>query len=99
MGIELHYATELTIQPIRGFENGGHHFPAVESPLTAVDEPPANVPSSPHYHSSGVITAHIAFEPNHCRLSAGRLPRSAGSWLYCMCMKAMPHPQAIIPFL
>ena len=48
--IELHYTAQLTIQSVRGFENGGHHFPAAESALPAVIEPPAIVPSSPHYH-------------------------------------------------
>ena len=36
--------------PVRGFKNGSHHFPSVESALPAVDEPPADVPSSPHYY-------------------------------------------------
>ena len=44
----------LTIQPVRGFENGSHHFPAAESALLAVD-----VPFSPHYNYFCVV-AHIA---------------------------------------
>ena len=43
MGIELHYAAQLTVQSVRGFENGGHHFPAAKSALPAVDEPPAGI--------------------------------------------------------
>ena len=34
--IELHYTAQLTIQPVRGFVNGSHHFPAAESPLNMV---------------------------------------------------------------
>ena len=49
-GSKLHYAVQLTIQPVLGFENGNHHFPAAKSALPAVDEPPTNVPSSPRYH-------------------------------------------------
>ena len=33
MGIELHYIAQLTVQPVRGFENSGHYFPAAESAL------------------------------------------------------------------
>ena len=33
---------QITVQPVRVFENGGHHFPAAESALPAVDEPPAH---------------------------------------------------------
>ena len=47
MEIEL---LSLTVQPIRGFEYGDHHFSAAESALPAVDEPPTDVPSSPRYH-------------------------------------------------
>ena len=36
-GIELHH--QLTVQSVRGFVNGGHHFPAAESGLPVVDEP------------------------------------------------------------
>ena len=50
MGIELHYTAQLDCSVSRGFENGGHHFPAAESALPAVDEPPTNVPSSLRYH-------------------------------------------------
>ena len=39
VGIELNYAAQLTAQSVRGFENCGHHFPAAESALPAVDEP------------------------------------------------------------
>ena len=58
-GIELHYTARLTVQPVRGFENGGHHFSAAESSLPAVSEPPASVPSSPHYHYFRA-NAHVA---------------------------------------
>ena len=34
--IELHYAAQLTVWPVRGFENGDHHFPAAESALLVV---------------------------------------------------------------
>ena len=54
-GIELHYA----IQSVRGFENSGHHFPAAESALPTVDEPPADVPSSPRYYYF-CVAAHVA---------------------------------------
>ena len=59
MGIELHYAAQLTVQLVQGFENGGHHFPAAESALPTVDKPPADVPSSPRYHCF-CVTAHVA---------------------------------------
>ena len=59
-GIELHYAAQLTVQSVRGFENGGHYFPAAESALPAVDEPPADVPSSPLYRCFWVAV-HVAF--------------------------------------
>ena len=29
MGIKLYYVAQLTIQPVGGYENGGHHFPTV----------------------------------------------------------------------
>ena len=54
MGIELHYAAQLTVRPDRGFENSGHHIPAAESALPADDKPPTDVPS-PSYHSSGLL--------------------------------------------
>ena len=44
---------------VRGFENGGHHFPAAESVLPAVDESPVDVSSSPRYHYF-CISAHVA---------------------------------------
>ena len=34
--IELHYTAQLTVQPVRSFENGGHRFPVAESALPAV---------------------------------------------------------------
>ena len=37
LGIKLHYTAQLTIQPVRGFENGGHYIPAAESALPAVE--------------------------------------------------------------
>ena len=58
MGIEL--CSEVTVQPVRGFENGSQHFPAAESALPAVNEPHSDVPSSPRYHYF-CVTAHIAF--------------------------------------
>ena len=58
-GIELHYTAQLAIQPVRGFENGGYHFPAIESWLSAISEPPAYVPSSPHYHHF-CVNVHVA---------------------------------------
>ena len=54
-GIELHHAAQLTVQPVRGFEDSSHHFPAAESALPAVDEPPVDVPSIPRYYSSGLL--------------------------------------------
>ena len=54
-----HYVAQLTVQPVRGFENGGHHFPAAESVLPAVDESPVDVSSSPRYHYF-CISAHVA---------------------------------------
>ena len=56
--IELHYTAQLTVQSVRGFEIGDHHFPAAESALPAVSKPPADVPS-PHYHYF-CINAHVA---------------------------------------
>ena len=44
MGIELHWTAQLTTPLVRGFENGGHHFPAAESALPAVNVPPTDVP-------------------------------------------------------
>ena len=58
-GIELHYTAQLTVQPFRGIENGGHAFPAAESALPAIDQPPVDVPPSPRYHYF-CITAHVA---------------------------------------
>ena len=54
-GIELHYTAQLTVEPGRGFENNDHHFPIAESALPVVSEPPTDVPSTPHYHSSGLL--------------------------------------------
>ena len=51
-GIELHYAAQLTVQPVRSFENGGLHFPAAESSLL-------DVPSSPRYHYF-CVNGHVA---------------------------------------
>ena len=51
-GIELHYAAQLTVQPVWGFENGGLHFPAAESSLP-------DVPSSPRYHYF-CVNGHVA---------------------------------------
>ena len=59
-GIELHYAAQLTFQPVRGFENGDHHIPAAESALPAVNEPPADVPSLSLLPLLWVA-AHVAF--------------------------------------
>ena len=59
MGIELHYNAQLIIEPVRGFENGGHHFPAAESALPAVIEPSANISSSPHCHYF-CVAVHVA---------------------------------------
>ena len=59
VGIELHYAAQPTIQSVRGFENGGHYFPAAESALLTVNEPPTNVPflsSLPLF----CVAAHVA---------------------------------------
>ena len=50
---------QLTIQPVRGFDNGGRHFPAAESALPAVDEHLADVPSSPRY-CYFCVAAHVA---------------------------------------
>ena len=58
-GIELHYAVQLTIQPVRDFENGGHHFPAAKSTLPAINEPLTDVPSSPCCHYFSVVV-HVA---------------------------------------
>ena len=45
--------------PVRGFENDDHHFPAAESALPAVDEPPADVTSSSRYYYF-CVAAHVA---------------------------------------
>ena len=50
----IYAAHGLTIHPVRGL-NCDHHFPAAESALPAVDEPPADVPSSPCYHYFCVV--------------------------------------------
>ena len=52
----ISYAAQLTIQPVGGFENGDHCFLAAKSALPAVDEPPADVPSSPYYYYFCVAT-------------------------------------------
>ena len=52
MGIELHYAAQLTVRPV---ENSGHHFHAAESALLTDNKPPADA------HSPSWIAAHIAF--------------------------------------
>ena len=61
-GIELHltsFSADHSASPrIRGFENSGH-FPAAESALPTVDEPPTDVPYSPHYYYFCVAT-HVA---------------------------------------
>ena len=58
--VQLHYATQLTIQPVQGFENSCHHFPAADSALPAVDEPSADVLYSPRYYYF-CAAAHAAF--------------------------------------
>ena len=57
-GNELHYAAQLTVRPVRGFENSGHHFPAAESVLPADDKPPADVPS-PSYVAFPIAAAFL----------------------------------------
>ena len=54
-GSELHYPAQLTVQTGCGIEYSGHHFTAAELALPTVDKPPANVPSTPRYHSSGLL--------------------------------------------
>ena len=86
-GIKLHYAAQLSVRPVREFKNGVHHFPAAKSALPAVNKPPLL--------ATILLGCCARCLPNHSRLSAGRLHRSACSWLYCMCMKAVPRPQEI----
>ena len=45
--IELHHTAKLIVEPVRGFRNG---YSAAEPVLPIVNQPPANVLSSPHYH-------------------------------------------------
>ena len=79
--IELHYTVQLT-----KFKNCGDHFPAAKLALPTVDEPPANVPSSPHYH---YFYTHSL--PNcHC-LSTGVIRSGHSGMLYCT------FPQKICP--
>ena len=62
VGIELHLmrcSADHSASPISGFENGGYHFPAAKSALPTVDEPPTDVPSSPHYYYF-CVAAHVA---------------------------------------
>ena len=66
-GIRLHYAAQLTVQLVRGFENGNHHFSAAESAVSAVSECPTNVP---HYHYI-CVAVHVRSLPNHRHLSPG----------------------------
>ena len=60
MGFELSYTAQLIVQPVRGFENGGHHFPAAELSLPAVSEPPAMFPPLLTTTTSVVACRHLA---------------------------------------
>ena len=95
VGIELYYTAQLTVQPVRGFENGCHHFSAAESALPAVSEPSADIPSSPRYHYF-CVNAHVASQTSPPpSLSAGDSIVVHTPWLYCMCTEAMLRPQEI----
>ena len=91
-GIELQYAAQLTVQPVQGFENDSHHFPAAESALHAVDESPADVPSSlPLF-----LYCYASSLPTYCRLSAGdSIVVPSFLWLhctvYCVCQHCCTH--------
>ena len=80
----------LTIQPVRGFENVGHHFPAAESALHAVDEPPADVPFLSLLPLLPCCCARSL--PNRCYL--WQLGDSI-LWLYSTCMEVKPRPHEI----
>ena len=85
MEIKLHYAAPLTLQPIRGFENGCHYFPTAKSALPDVDKPTINVPSCPHYHYF-CIAAHIA--PTHrylCAVDSMDLLYYTTGTVHCKC--------------
>ena len=89
-GLAVHYAAQLTVQPVRGFKNSNHHFPAPYA--LSINLPPMFplLVTTP-------LGCHARSLPNRCRLSgsAGRLYGSACSWLYCTCMKIVPRPQEI----
>ena len=55
-GIELHCSADHSASLRLLRQNGGHHFPVAESALPAVDEPPADVPSSPCF----CVAAYVA---------------------------------------
>ena len=92
-GIELHYAAQLTAQSVRGFENCGHHFPAAESGLPAVDEPLTDI----LFLSSLLLLLCCCTRtlPNRYRLSAGESVIVHALLSLALHMHAMPHPQEI----
>ena len=86
-GIELHYATQLTVQSARGFGN------AAESTLPAVDEPPTDVP---FLSSLPLLLCCCARSfPNHHHLSAGKSIVVYAHLSLALHKQVMPHSQEI----
>ena len=68
---------------------------SAKSALHAVDEPPADVLSSPHYHCFCVAT-HVASLIAATSLQATPSKCMLALWLYYTCMKTMPCPKKCV---